>query len=239
MPQRSHLHRQGAVRRLRCPTRRQSPPRTVRHAATPPLAARQDRTSLGRMTSPQPRLPVAVCSRHRCGMLISHDALVSTSACGRRLLPVRLHTSSPTRSASPRLPPRSGRSSRRMLRSRRGTGNEGSELDVAAPLRDRHYPGRRCAGRCNDARALLPLGGRVTQIVRGLRVHPAAVQAFRRRLHRRSPTVPTPCSTWVVAIEPKEKLALPSKVIAPPVKAAFSRIPSDGQRFWAKNFKRG
>ena len=45
--------------------------------------------------------------------------------------------------------------------------------------------------------------------------------------------------TWVVAIEPKDALALPFKVIAPAVKAAFGRVPSDGQRFWAKNSKRG
>ena len=45
--------------------------------------------------------------------------------------------------------------------------------------------------------------------------------------------------TWVVAIEPKDALALPFKVIAPAIKAAFGRIPSDGQRFWAKNSKRG
>jgi len=40
--------------------------------------------------------------------------------------------------------------------------------------------------------------------------------------------------TWVVAIEPKGALALPFKVIAPAVKAAFGRIPADGQRYWAK-----
>ena len=45
--------------------------------------------------------------------------------------------------------------------------------------------------------------------------------------------------TWVVAIEPKDVLSLPFKVIAPAVKAAFGQIPSGGQRFWAKNFKGG
>ena len=40
--------------------------------------------------------------------------------------------------------------------------------------------------------------------------------------------------TWTLAIEPKGALALPFKVLAPAVKAAFGRIPSDGQRYWAK-----
>ena len=39
---------------------------------------------------------------------------------------------------------------------------------------------------------------------------------------------------WTLAIEPKGALALPFKVLAPAVKAAFGRIPSDGQRYWAK-----
>jgi hypothetical protein len=45
--------------------------------------------------------------------------------------------------------------------------------------------------------------------------------------------------TWVLAIEPKDALSLPVKVLAPVIKAAFGRIPADGQRFWAKNSKRG
>ncbi|MDT5012895.1 MAG: hypothetical protein QOH57_4512, partial [Mycobacterium sp.] len=45
--------------------------------------------------------------------------------------------------------------------------------------------------------------------------------------------------TWMVAIEPKDALTLPFKVIAPAVKAAFGRIPGDGQRFWAKHSQRG
>lgn len=44
--------------------------------------------------------------------------------------------------------------------------------------------------------------------------------------------------TWTVAIEPKGALALPFKVIAPAVKAAFGRIPTDGQRYWTKNSNR-
>jgi hypothetical protein len=40
--------------------------------------------------------------------------------------------------------------------------------------------------------------------------------------------------TWMVAIEPKDALALPFKIIAPAVKAAFGRLPADGQRYWAK-----
>ncbi|RDH78865.1 SRPBCC family protein [Mycolicibacterium moriokaense] len=44
--------------------------------------------------------------------------------------------------------------------------------------------------------------------------------------------------TWVVAMEPKSALALPLRLIAPAVKAGFGKIPSDGQRFWAKNSKR-
>lgn len=41
--------------------------------------------------------------------------------------------------------------------------------------------------------------------------------------------------TWVLAIEPKNALALPMKVLAPAVRAAFGRIPRDGQRYWAKH----
>jgi hypothetical protein len=44
--------------------------------------------------------------------------------------------------------------------------------------------------------------------------------------------------TWTVAIEPKDALALPFKVIAPAVKAAFGRLPVDGQRYWAKRSQR-
>ncbi|WP_123023552.1 SRPBCC family protein [Mycolicibacterium stellerae] len=40
--------------------------------------------------------------------------------------------------------------------------------------------------------------------------------------------------TWALALEPKGALSLPFKVLAPAVKAAFGRIPGDGQRYWAK-----
>jgi Polyketide cyclase / dehydrase and lipid transport len=40
--------------------------------------------------------------------------------------------------------------------------------------------------------------------------------------------------TWTVAIEPKGRLALPVKVLAPALKAGFGRIFSDGQRYFAK-----
>ncbi len=40
--------------------------------------------------------------------------------------------------------------------------------------------------------------------------------------------------TWMVAIEPKGALAVPFKVLAPVLKAAFGRIPSGGQRYFAK-----
>jgi hypothetical protein len=40
--------------------------------------------------------------------------------------------------------------------------------------------------------------------------------------------------TWTVAIEPKGALALPFNVIAPVMKARFGRIPSDGQKYFAK-----
>lgn len=40
--------------------------------------------------------------------------------------------------------------------------------------------------------------------------------------------------TWMVAIEPKGALAFPFKVLAPVLKAAFGRIPSGGQRYFAK-----
>ena len=40
--------------------------------------------------------------------------------------------------------------------------------------------------------------------------------------------------TWTLAIEPKGALALPFKVLVPAVKAGFGRIPSDGQRYFAK-----
>jgi hypothetical protein len=45
--------------------------------------------------------------------------------------------------------------------------------------------------------------------------------------------------TWILAIEPKGGFALPLKILAPAVKAAFGRLPSDGQRFWAKRSQRG
>lgn len=44
--------------------------------------------------------------------------------------------------------------------------------------------------------------------------------------------------TWVLALEPKSKAALPVKVLAPVIKAAFGKMPSDGQRYWAKHSKR-
>lgn len=40
--------------------------------------------------------------------------------------------------------------------------------------------------------------------------------------------------TWTVAIEPKDRLVLPFKALAPVLKAGFGRIPSDGQRYFAK-----
>lgn len=40
--------------------------------------------------------------------------------------------------------------------------------------------------------------------------------------------------TWTVAVEPKGAFALPFKVIAPVMKAGFGRIPSDGQKYFAK-----
>ena len=40
--------------------------------------------------------------------------------------------------------------------------------------------------------------------------------------------------TWTLAIEPKRALALPFKLLAPAVKAAFGQVPSGGQRYWAK-----
>ena len=41
--------------------------------------------------------------------------------------------------------------------------------------------------------------------------------------------------TWVVAIEPKNAMSLPVKVLAPLLEAVFGRIPSDGQKYFAKN----
>ncbi|MCV7065791.1 SRPBCC family protein [Mycolicibacterium farcinogenes] len=40
--------------------------------------------------------------------------------------------------------------------------------------------------------------------------------------------------TWVVAIEPKPAFAIPFKGLAPVLKAAFGRLASDGQRYFAK-----
>lgn len=45
--------------------------------------------------------------------------------------------------------------------------------------------------------------------------------------------------TWILAIEPRDRLKLPVKVLAPVIKAAFGKMPSDGQRYWAKHSKRG
>jgi hypothetical protein len=44
--------------------------------------------------------------------------------------------------------------------------------------------------------------------------------------------------TWVVAIEPKGAMALPFRLIAPAVKAAFGQVPAGGQRYWAKRSAR-
>jgi hypothetical protein len=44
--------------------------------------------------------------------------------------------------------------------------------------------------------------------------------------------------TWVLAIEPKSAFALPVKLLAPVIKAAFGQVPSGGQRFWAENSQR-
>jgi hypothetical protein len=44
--------------------------------------------------------------------------------------------------------------------------------------------------------------------------------------------------TWVVALEPKSRLALPVRLLAPVIKATFGKMPSDGQRYWAENSKR-
>ena len=40
--------------------------------------------------------------------------------------------------------------------------------------------------------------------------------------------------TWTLAIEPRSALTLPIKALAPVIKAAFGRMPSDGQRYFAK-----
>jgi hypothetical protein len=44
--------------------------------------------------------------------------------------------------------------------------------------------------------------------------------------------------TWVLAIEPRDAMALPFRVIAPAVKAAFGQVPTGGQRYWARHSKR-
>lgn len=44
--------------------------------------------------------------------------------------------------------------------------------------------------------------------------------------------------TWVVALEPKSRLAVPVRLLAPVIKATFGKMPSDGQRYWAKQSKR-
>lgn len=40
--------------------------------------------------------------------------------------------------------------------------------------------------------------------------------------------------TWIVAIEAKPAFALPFKAVAPVLKAAFGRLASDGQRYFAR-----
>jgi polyketide cyclase/dehydrase/lipid transport protein len=40
--------------------------------------------------------------------------------------------------------------------------------------------------------------------------------------------------TWTVAIEPKGAFAIPFRLVAPAVKAGFGRLPSGGQRYFAK-----
>jgi hypothetical protein len=39
---------------------------------------------------------------------------------------------------------------------------------------------------------------------------------------------------WTVAIEPKAAFALPFKALAPVLRAVIGRIPSDGQRHFAR-----
>ena len=41
--------------------------------------------------------------------------------------------------------------------------------------------------------------------------------------------------TWTVAVEAKNALTLPLKVLAPVVKAGFGQIPSGGQRYFARH----
>jgi hypothetical protein len=45
--------------------------------------------------------------------------------------------------------------------------------------------------------------------------------------------------TSVVAIEPKDRLAPPVRALAPVIRAAFGKMPIDGQRYWAKHSQRG
>ena len=40
--------------------------------------------------------------------------------------------------------------------------------------------------------------------------------------------------TWVMAMEPKGAMALPFKAIAPVLKAGFGRVPSGGEKYFAK-----
>lgn len=40
--------------------------------------------------------------------------------------------------------------------------------------------------------------------------------------------------TWIVAVEAKPAFALPFKLVAPVIKAAFGRMASDGQKYFAK-----
>ena len=39
--------------------------------------------------------------------------------------------------------------------------------------------------------------------------------------------------TWIVALQPKSAISLPFKVIAPAVRAAFGKLASDGQKYFA------
>jgi hypothetical protein len=45
--------------------------------------------------------------------------------------------------------------------------------------------------------------------------------------------------TWILAIDAKSAAALPVKLLAPVIRAAFGKLPADGQRYWAKHSRHG
>ena len=111
--------------------------------------------------------------------------------------------------------------------------SQGGHLDLAAPVRGGHHPRGGGARPVNDA-------GTVFRWDEGsgysFFVYESTLPPFKRFAEDYvvEPDGADTLFTWTLALEPKDRLALPFKVLASALKAGFGRIPSDGQRYFAK-----